>query len=57
MQEKTDIQTIQNKEEAIYTPPAIIYESVISTRAGSPITSGSPVPPADRDAINLFPED
>lgn len=44
-------------EDIAYESPAIVYEGKISTRAGSPITSGYPVPPAEREVINLFPED
>ncbi len=40
----------EQNEHAIYEAPAIVYEGVISTRAGSPITSapkGDAVDPAD----------
>jgi hypothetical protein len=48
--EKKPIQPIDHKQkQQVYASPAIIYEGTISTRAGSPITSGSPdgVDPAD----------
>lgn len=57
MQEEKETQNDSSAQEELYIPPSIIFESVISTRAGSPIVSGSPVPPADREAINLFPDD
>ena len=41
-----------------YAPPAIIYETTISTRAGSPIIEGdAPQPPAQEDSVELFPSD
>ena len=41
-----------------YAPPAIVYETVISTRAGSPIIEGdAPQPPTQEDSIDLFPSD
>lgn len=40
-----------------YEKPKIIYESVISTRAGSPIIGGdAPAPPEGNESIDLFPE-
>ncbi len=45
-------------ENELYEPPEIIYESVISTRAGSPIIGGDTLqPPAEQNAIELFPSD
>ena len=47
----------EKKDEKSYESPAIVYESIISTRAGSPIIEGdAPQPPAQQDAIDLFPE-
>ena len=44
--------------ESEYAPPAIVYETVISTRAGSPIIEGdAPQPPAQEDSVELFPSD
>ncbi|MFK7801842.1 MAG: hypothetical protein AB8G95_09440 [Anaerolineae bacterium] len=41
-----------------YEAPAIIFESIISTRAGSPIIeSDAPQPPAQDNSIDLFPTD
>ena len=44
--------------EVRYEPPAIVYETTISTRAGSPVVEGdAPQPPAQEDAVDLFPSD
>ena len=41
-----------------YEAPAIIFESIISSRAGSPvIESDAPQPPAQENSIDLFPTD
>lgn len=41
-----------------YDPPAIVYETVISTRAGSPVIEGdAPLPPDQGESIELFPSD
>ena len=48
----------KNPENEFYEPPEIIYESVISTRAGSPIIGGDTLqPPEEQNAIELFPSD
>ncbi len=49
---------VEINEENPYDPPAIIYEDVISTRAGSPILGGDSMePPSEDNAIDLFPSD
>ena len=41
-----------------YEPPAIVLETTISTRAGSPVVEGdAPQPPGQENAIDLFPTD
>ena len=41
-----------------YEAPAIVYETIISTRAGSPIIEGdAPQPPSQEESIDLFPSD
>ena len=58
MQEKdkrTDESIIDIKS---YEAPAIIFETTISTRAGSPIIeSDAPQPPKSKDGVDLFPTD
>ena len=45
------------QEKRDYEKPTIVYESVISTRAGSPIIGGdAPAPPEGNKSIDLFPE-
>ena len=52
---------IENPEapqtENSYEKPAIIYDSIITTRAGSPILDQTSELQPDRPAIDLFPED
>lgn len=49
---------VEINEDKSYDPPAIIYEDVISTRAGSPILGGDSLePPSEDIAIDLFPSD
>jgi len=44
--------------ENLYESPAIVYETIISTRAGSPVIEGdAPQPPVQDNAIDLFPAD
>ena len=41
-----------------YEAPAIVFETTISTRAGSPIIeSDAPQPPDQENGIDLFPTD
>ena len=41
-----------------YEPPKIIFESIISTRAGSPIIGDDAlVPPSQDEPIELFPSE
>ncbi len=42
----------QEKEQIVYEAPAIIYEGVVSTRAGSPL--GNPAGVDDIDPSDLF---
>lgn len=56
MQENLN-ETSPHKENE-YAPPAIVYETIISTRAGSPIIEGdAPQPPQQEDSVELFPSD
>lgn len=48
---------VEKTEETPYEAPKIIYDDVISTRAGSPIVESDVNPPADGNAIELFPSD
>ena len=50
-------QKSSKSEDNGYEKPAIIYDSVITTRAGSPILDESPTPPDERPVIDLFPSD
>ena len=47
----------KTEEENSYEKPAIIYDSVITTRAGSPILDQSSDLLPERPAIDLFPEE
>ncbi|MBP7998282.1 MAG: hypothetical protein KA314_03350 [Chloroflexi bacterium] len=50
----TTIPTKSSTSQKLYTPPTIIYEGQISTRAGSP---AGPIAPTERqevDPIDLF---
>lgn len=41
-----------------YEPPKIVFESVISTRAGSPIIGGDAlIPPSQDESVDLFPSE
>lgn len=45
-------------DSPLYEAPAIVFETKISTRAGSPIIeSDAPQPPEDDKGIDLFPTD
>ncbi len=44
-------------EEITYEKPQIIYDSVITTRAGSPILDESADIANERPVIDLFPSD
>lgn len=48
---------VEKSEEKHYEPPKIIYDDVISTRAGSPILENDVNPPSEGNAIELFPSD
>lgn len=50
----TDILTTQTQPLKPYTPPAIIYEGQISSRAGSPVGPIAPTDGQDVDPIDLF---
>jgi hypothetical protein len=45
-------ENLQEKERSTYEAPAIIFEDVISTRAGSPL--GNPAGVDDIDPADLF---
>lgn len=53
-QEKPTDRSVQEQVE--YEAPAIVYETQITSRAGSPIP-GAPTAPDQKQEINLFPED
>ena len=45
-------------DQTDYEAPAIIFETTISTRAGSPVVeSDAPQPPGQDNTIDLFPTD
>ena len=46
-----DIQSQENIEEITYSPPAIVYEGLITTRAGSPFSADDG---KDSDPADLF---
>ncbi|MEM9775852.1 MAG: hypothetical protein AAF902_14850 [Chloroflexota bacterium] len=54
-----EVNSTESKDEKRgYEPPAIIFESTISTRAGSPvIESDAPQPPDQDGGTDLFPDD
>ena len=52
-QDKRDMQP----EETIYEKPMIIFDSVITTRAGSPILDQAPDLSNQRPEIDLFPSE
>lgn len=56
--QETEKQTPNHADAPVYEAPAIIFETLISTRAGSPATgSDVPKPPDQEDSLNLFPAD
>ncbi|MFK7805812.1 MAG: hypothetical protein AB8G95_29550 [Anaerolineae bacterium] len=55
---KKSPETNSTSNENLYEAPAIVYETIISTRAGSPVIEGdAPQPPVQNDSIDLFPAD
>ncbi|MEM7802825.1 MAG: hypothetical protein AAF633_26785 [Chloroflexota bacterium] len=55
-QDKQPVESEETEKKIRYEAPAIVYETQITSRAGSPIP-GAPVPPEQKEEIKLFPDD
>ena len=49
-----ELRTQEKRERLPYETPAIIYEGLITTRAGSPPGGGAPDPGEGLDPVDLF---